>query len=104
MFDAVRVTSEGGEIEIRLERVDSSIRIIVTDDGGASDPASSHASGWFRRTASSTADFSRFGVGLSNVQRVVEMHGGQVGAKSAGLGREASFFVTLPLVSESDAT
>jgi signal transduction histidine kinase len=91
LSDAVRFTRESGEIEIRSERIGSSIRIIVRDDGGANDSVSSHASGWFRRTASSTADFSAMGVGLGNLQRLVAMHGGQVGAESAGEGRGASF-------------
>jgi signal transduction histidine kinase len=102
LCEAVRFSSEGGEIEIRLERVGSSIRITVTDDGGADDPASSHASGWFRGTPTSTDDFARFGVGLSNVQRVVEIHGGWVGAENAGPGKGARFHVTLPLAASSD--
>ena len=98
LSNAVRFTSEGGVVAIRLQQIDSSIRISVADDGQGDDPVSFHTSGWFRRSeASTTADFARFGVGLSNAQRVVEMHGGQVGAESTGPGRETRFFVTLPL-------
>jgi PAS domain S-box-containing protein len=98
LANAVRFTSEGGVVAIQLEQLDSSIRITVTDDGQGDDPVSFHTSGWFRRSeASTTAHFARFGVGLSNAQRVVEMHGGQVGAESTGPGRETRFFVMLPL-------
>lgn len=97
--NAIRGSSEGGVVAIRLQPLGASLRITVADDGQGDDPASSHTSSWFRRgDASSTADFARFGVGLSNVQRVVELHGGQVGAESTGPGRETRFFVTLPLV------
>jgi PAS domain S-box-containing protein len=102
LSNAVRFTSEGGVVAIRLQQINSSIRISVADDGQGDDPVSFHASGWFRRSDASTiANFARFGVGLSNAQRVVEMHGGQVGAESTGPGRETRFFVTLPLAARS---
>ena len=37
------------------------------------------------------------GIGLTLVRRLVEMHGGSVVAKSAGLGQGSEFVVTLPL-------
>ena len=36
------------------------------------------------------------GIGLSVVRKLVEMHGGQVVARSEGLGRGATFLITLP--------
>jgi signal transduction histidine kinase len=101
LFDALGFTAAGGEVEVHLDRVGgATIRIAVTDGGDGDDPASSHASGWFRRSGAGAAtDFGLFGVGLSIVQRVVEMHGGSVGAESAGPGRGATFFMTLPLAS-----
>ena len=38
------------------------------------------------------------GIGLSVVRRLVEMHGGQVAARSAGLGQGSSFSIRLPLI------
>jgi PAS domain S-box-containing protein len=103
LANAIRFTSPSGVVAIRLQRQGSAIQITVTDDGQGDDSVSFHTSGWFRRTepGTRTTDFARFGVGLANVQRVVEMHGGQVGAESAGPGRETRFFVTLPLVAPS---
>jgi two-component system CheB/CheR fusion protein len=40
------------------------------------------------------------GIGLTLVKTLVEMHGGEVSARSAGPGRGSEFVVRLPLVSE----
>jgi PAS domain S-box-containing protein len=44
------------------------------------------------------------GVGLTVVKHLVELHGGSVEARSAGLGKGAEFVVRLPLVSTSAAS
>jgi len=43
------------------------------------------------------------GIGLSLVKNLVEMHGGSVGAVSAGLGKGSKFMVRLPTVSSEPA-
>ena len=43
------------------------------------------------------------GIGLSLVRRLVEMHGGSVEAKSAGVGKGCEFLVRIPTLSEQDA-
>ncbi len=43
------------------------------------------------------------GIGLSLVKNLVEMHGGSVGAVSAGLGKGSKFMVRLPTVSAEPA-
>jgi signal transduction histidine kinase len=40
------------------------------------------------------------GIGLALVQRLVQMHGGEVTAASAGLGKGAEFVIRLPLLGE----
>ena len=99
--NAIRFASIGSEVVIRVHRVGPGVRIAVTDDGGQDDPASSHLYGWFRRSSESVSDFVRLGAGLTNVQRVVEMHGGSVAAESEGVGRGATFHVTIPPASDS---
>jgi len=43
------------------------------------------------------------GVGLTLVKRLVEMHGGDVQASSAGLGKGSEFTIRLPLVTQEEA-
>jgi CheY-like chemotaxis protein len=44
------------------------------------------------------------GVGLSLAKSLVEMHGGRIEARSAGVGRGSEFVVHLPVVSEATPT
>jgi CheY-like chemotaxis protein len=44
------------------------------------------------------------GIGLTFVQRIVQMHGGSVEAKSAGAGQGSEFSIRLPVVADVDAT
>ncbi len=43
--------------------------------------------------------YGGLGIGLTLVQRLIEMHGGSVEARSAGLGRGSEFVVRLPILS-----
>ena len=42
------------------------------------------------------------GVGLTLVQRLVELHGGSVEARSEGIGRGSEFIVRLPMLVEPE--
>ncbi len=44
------------------------------------------------------------GIGLPLVKKLVEMHGGQISARSEGLGRGSTFHITLPRVEASAKT
>jgi signal transduction histidine kinase len=52
---------------------------------------------YFRQAdASLTRAYGGLGLGLAIVKHVVELHGGEVLAASAGVGKGATFTVTLP--------
>jgi PAS domain S-box-containing protein len=99
LTNAVKFTPEGGKVEVRVERADSSVRIKVSDSGEGIDPEFlPYVFDRFRQAdASTTRKRGGLGLGLAIVRHLVELHGGTVSAESEGPGRGATFTVTLPL-------
>ena len=85
-------------MQVLLERVNSHVEVSVIDTGEGISPSScrtcSTASG---RPTPRPRAARRAGLGLAIVKQLVELHGGTVRAKSAGVGQGATFTVTLPL-------
>ena len=98
--NAVKFTPKGGRVQLRLERVDSHIEIIVSDTGiGIRKDFLPYVFERFRQGDSGPARKSGgLGLGLSIVRHIVEMHGGVVLAESAGEGQGSTFTVTLPIM------
>ena len=98
--NAVKFTPAGGSIEVRLERAGSLARLVVTDSGpGIAPDFLPHVFDRFRQAdASSTRQAGGLGLGLAIVRQLVELHGGTVAAESEGVGRGATFTVSVPIV------
>ena len=98
--NAVKFTPKGGRIQIRLERIDSHVDIIVSDTGVGIDPAVlPHIFERFRQADSAmTRQFGGLGLGLAIVRHLAELHGGTVHAMSTGPDQGATFRVRLPLM------
>src|SRR5215813_4344677 len=98
LTNAVKFTPEGGRVELRMERIDRHIRITVTDTGKGIEPEFlPFIFDRFRQADPSSARlYGGLGLGLSLVKYLVELHGGVITAASEGLGRGATFTVTLP--------
>ncbi len=96
--NAVKFTPKGGRIQVRLERINSHVEIIVADNGKGVEPASLPLV-FDRFWQAPGADRVEVGVGLglSIARQLVTMHGGTIVAKSDGLGKGATFTVRLPL-------
>jgi signal transduction histidine kinase/CheY-like chemotaxis protein len=104
LSNAIKFTPAGGRIDVRVERADSQVKIIVTDTGVGLPPAVlPHI---FEPFWQEDPRFSRthggLGLGLSLVRRIVELHGGTVRAESAGPGKGATFTVTVPQLAYSE--
>jgi PAS domain S-box-containing protein len=100
LSNAVKFTPEGGRVKIKLERVNSHARIVVTDTGaGISADFLPHVFERFRQAdGASTRQYTGLGLGLAIVRKIVEMHGGTIHAESRGEGQGSSFAVKIPLL------
>lgn len=96
--NAVKFTPSGGKIEVRLERINSHVEIIVADTGQGIDPgALSSVFDRFWQGEAPGQGHHGVGLGLSIVKEIVALHGGTVVANSAGPGTGSTFIVRLPL-------
>ncbi len=98
LSNAIKFTPRGGKVEILLERVNSHIEVTVTDTGqGIAPDFLPHVFDRFRQAdASTTRSYGGLGLGLSIVKQLVELHGGTVRAKSAGVRRRSYVFRVAP--------
>ncbi|HWQ32109.1 MAG TPA: PAS domain S-box protein [Blastocatellia bacterium] len=100
LSNAIKFTPKGGSVQVRLERVNSHLEIIVSDTGqGIKPELLPYIFDRFRQgDSSSTRRHGGLGLGLAIVRHLTEMHGGTVRAESQGEGRGATFIIRLPLL------
>ncbi|MDZ8104932.1 MAG: PAS domain S-box protein [Nostoc sp. DedQUE12a] len=98
LSNAIKFTDVGGQVEIRLERLDGFAQIIVSDTGKGIHPDFlPHVFDYFRQEdGATTRKFGGLGLGLAIARHLVELHGGTVWADSLGEGQGATFTVRLP--------
>jgi PAS domain S-box-containing protein len=99
LSNAIKFTPRGGRVQIRSERVNSHLEIVVSDTGQGIPPDFlPHVFDRFRQADQKTSrQYGGMGLGLSIVRHLVELHGGTVSATSEGEGRGATFTVKLPI-------
>lgn len=99
LSNAIKFTPRGGRVQIRSERVNSHLEIIVSDTGqGIAPDFLPHVFDRFRQADQKTSrQHGGMGLGLAIVRHLVEMHGGSVLANSEGEGKGATFTVMLPI-------
>jgi signal transduction histidine kinase len=99
LSNAIKFTPQGGRVEVGASRAGESARIVVRDSGeGIAQEFLPHVFERFRQgDASVKRAHGGLGLGLSIVKLLVEMHGGEVRAESAGPGLGSTFTVTLPV-------
>jgi len=97
--NACKFTPDGGRVTVEAKVHDGNAVVSVRDDGIGI--AAGDLERVFEMFSQVDESFERahggLGIGLTLVRRLVEMHGGSVVARSAGLGHGSEFVVTLPL-------
>ena len=103
--NACKFTPDGGRVVVDASVAGEHAVVRVRDNGIGM--AADRIGGVFEMFAQIDNSLERahggLGIGLTLVRRLVEMHGGSVVAKSAGLGEGSEFVVTLPLAQGADA-
>jgi PAS domain S-box-containing protein len=105
LHNAIKFSSVGGRVAVRLDRQDSRVRLAVEDNGrGISPNFLPHVFERFRQEdASSSRETTGLGLGLSIAKHLVELHGGSIHAFSDGLDHGATFVVELPACAANGA-
>ena len=101
LTNASKYTQEGGRIDISASARDGEAVIVVKDNGSGIDERLLPRVFELFVQGERSLDRSQggLGVGLTLVQRIVELHQGRVEATSEGVNRGSEFRVTLPCVS-----
>ena len=98
--NAVKFTPKHGTVQVRLERVNSHVEIVVSDTGAGIPPDFlPHIFERFRQADSGTTrEHGGIGLGLAIVRHLVELHGGTIHAVSGGHEKGSTFRVRLPIM------
>jgi len=110
--NAAKFTGEGGQVTLRVRQSASRVVLSVADNGdGIPAPMLERVFDLFTQLEGARDRSDRaqdgLGIGLALVKRLVEMHDGEIEARSEGPGRGSEFIVRLPMVAEQtthDAT
>jgi signal transduction histidine kinase/ActR/RegA family two-component response regulator len=98
LTNAVKFTHIGGNIRVEMRAADEMVEIEVADDGaGIAPELLPRVFDLFVQADRTLARAQGgLGIGLSVVKKLVEMHGGEVVARSPGLGYGSEFEIRLP--------
>jgi signal transduction histidine kinase len=105
LHNAAKFTPRGGEVVVSLRQEGGRAELRVHDTGAGIDPALfTHLFEVFVQGERTLArSEGGLGLGLALVKGIVELHGGEVRAESAGAGKGADFVVLLPIQDPSAA-
>lgn len=99
LTNAVKFTQKGGAVRVTLRHVESDLEVRVEDTGvGIPSSFLPHVFETFRQMdGSMTRRYGGLGLGLSIAKHIVDLHGGNMEAKSPGEGKGTTVVVRLPI-------
>lgn len=98
--NAVKFTPERGHVTVRSQQRDGKVTVEIADDGvGIAPEAVDKIFLPFEQAAEIQKDrrFGGLGLGLSITKAIIDQHGAEIGVRSDGVGRGATFRVELAL-------
>ena len=100
LANAIKFSSGGDTISVRLEAKAGEAWLVVEDSGiGISPEFLPHVFDRFRQSEdSATRAHGGLGLGLAIARHFTELHGGTLSAYSAGIGKGATFTLSIPLL------
>jgi signal transduction histidine kinase len=103
--NAVKFTPEKGRVGVEVTTDGEHVEIRVSDTGPGIDPEFvPHLFEAFSQAGETSGRrYGGVGLGLSIAKELVEAHSGRIAAESAGVGRGATFLVTLPVSRQAAA-
>ena len=106
LTNAAKYTERGGHIWLTAERQNGEVMVSVVDTGIGIDAAHlPHIFEMFSQVAPSLErSQGGLGIGLSLVRGLVDLHGGSIEARSAGIGMGSEFIVRLPATESTGPT
>jgi len=105
LSNAVKFTPPGGRIALRAWREGRNLCVGITDNGIGIDAASmARIFGMFEQSGTVSGQISSgLGIGLSLSRQFAQMHGGDIEARSGGVGAGSEFTIRLPVICADDA-
>lgn len=99
LHNAIKYTPTGGKIRLTAQRAGEQVLVSVADNGAGipGEMLTSIFEIFTQVDQSLGRTHGGLGIGLTLVKNLVELHGGQVEARSEGMGRGSEFVVRLPL-------
>ena len=103
LSNAAKFTEGPGTVRLTAEAAGSEILVSVTDTGiGMSEEELAHIfDKFYQGSRRPEQSYGGLGIGLSLVEQLVELHGGTIEARSAGVDRGSEFVVRLPARTDS---
>ncbi len=98
--NACKFTPVGGQIALRVSRIDADLMLFSVSDTGRGIPPGAQTAIFeeFRQVSDAADREEGTGLGLAIAQRLIELHGGKIWVESLGQpGQGSTFYFTLPV-------